>query len=75
MLEKIKPAVNSVVYDGERNSGNEEFVHMVCESNVENTINQIRLNSPTLKEMEDNGEIKIVGAIYNMSNGKVSFLN
>lgn len=36
---------------------------MVCESKVSITIQQIRLKSPILKEMEDNGEIKIVGAV------------
>ena len=75
MLQKIRPVVESLEYDGERNAKNEEFVHMVCESNVINTINQIRLNSPILKEMEDNNEIKIVGAVYDMDNGKVSFIN
>jgi len=74
MLQKIRPAVESVEYDGERNSKNEDFVHMACESNVRNTINQIRLNSLILKEMEDNGEIKIVGAIYDMDNGKADWL-
>jgi carbonic anhydrase len=36
-------------------------------------VNEIRKNSPILKEMEDKGEIKIVGAIYNMESGKVEF--
>ena len=75
MLQKIRPAVESVAYDGERNSKNDEFVHMVCENNVKNTIDQIRINSPILKEMEDKGEIKIVGAVYDMGNGKVVWLN
>ncbi len=75
MLEKITPSVEMIEYQGERNSKNEEFVHMACESNVKNTIEQIRANSPILKEMEDNGEIKIVGAIYDMDNGKVEWLN
>ncbi len=74
MLEKIKPSVESVKYEGERNSKNTEFVHMVSESNVKNTIEQIRMKSPILKEMETNGEIKIVGAIYDMNNGKVQWL-
>ena len=74
MLAKIQPAVESVDYTGERTSKNEEFVHMVCESNVRNTMDQIRINSPILKEMEDKGEIKIVGAIYDMDSGKVSML-
>lgn len=75
MLQKIRPAVEMVTYEGERNSGNPEFVHMVCETNVYNTIEKIRLESPILKEMEDNGEIKIVGAVYDMDNGRVSWLN
>lgn len=74
MLRKIRPAVELVQYDGERNSKNQEFVHMVSEKNVINTMAQIRLNSPILKEMEDKGDIKIVGALYDMDNGKVSFL-
>ncbi|MFK8104515.1 MAG: carbonic anhydrase family protein [Saprospiraceae bacterium] len=74
MLTKIKPAVDQVKYEGERNSKNQSFVHMVSESNVRNTIEKIRTDSPILKEMEDKGEIKIVGALYDMDNGKVSIL-
>lgn len=74
MLTNIQPAVEMVDYEGERSSTNKEFVHMVCKSNVYNTIDQIRENSPILKEMEDNGEIKIVGAVYDMDSGKVTFL-
>jgi carbonic anhydrase len=75
MLQKIRPAVESVIYDGERNAKNQEFVHMVCVNNIRNTIDQIRMNSPILKEMEDNGEIKIAGAVYDMDNGKVDWLD
>ena len=75
MLSKIKPAVQSIGYNGEKTSKNQEFVHMACESNVKHTIEKIRSNSPILKEMEDKGEIKIVGAIYDMDNGRVDFLN
>ena len=74
MLQKIKPAVKLVKYEGLRTSKNQEFVHMASESNVNNTVNQIRLNSPILKEMEDNGAIKIVGALYDMDNGEVNFI-
>lgn len=74
MLSKIRPAVDKVTYEGDRTSGNPEFVGKVCESNVKHTIEQIRQNSPILKDMEDSGQIKIVGAIYDMDNGKVTFL-
>jgi carbonic anhydrase len=74
MFQKTRPAVEIVAYEGERNSNNQEFVHMVCESNVKKTIDQIRINSSILKEMEENGEIKIVGAVYDMDNGKVEWM-
>jgi len=76
MLAKIKPAVEIAAdYQGEKVSTNSEFVHMVCENNVRNTINEIRRQSPILAEMEENGEIQIVGGIYDMDNGKVTFLD
>lgn len=76
MLTKIKPAVDMHAdYEGDKSSKNPEFVHMVCESNIHNTIEQIRTESPVLKEMEDNGEIMIVGAIYDLDTGKVEFLD
>jgi carbonic anhydrase len=74
MLSKIKPAVDKVVYEGERTSANAEFVHMVCESNVRHTMEQIRANSPILKELEDQGQLKIVGGVYDMETGVVTML-
>ena len=74
MLTKIRPAVDKVVYEGDRTSKNEEFVAKVCESNILNTINEIRAKSPILKEMEDNGQIKIVGGVYEMDTGIVTFM-
>ena len=47
---------------------------MVAEQNVRLTIDDIRRDSPLLKEMEDNGEIRIVGGLYDMDTGLVSFL-
>ena len=75
MLAKIRPAIESIEYDGERTSKNEEFVQMASKSNVRNTIEKIRNESEILREMEQNGEIKIVGAVYDMDDGSVDFLN
>ena len=75
MLANITPAVDHFAeYAGEKTSKNEEFVHMVAEQNVRATIGDIRRNSPILQEMEANGEIKIVGGLYEMNTGEVSFL-
>ncbi len=75
MLTKIKPAVDLVEYEGERTSKNQEFVHLVSESNVRNTIAKIRSESQILREMEESGEIKILGALYDMDSGEVNLLN
>lgn len=75
MLKKIAPAVEmSSNFEGEKNSKNPQYVSHVCENNIQNTIETIRKESPILKEMEENGEIKIVGAIYSLSTGKIEFL-
>lgn len=74
LLEKITPSVQAVEYAGDRTSKNQEFVHLVCEHNVERTLQDIRVGSPILKELEEQGKIKIVGALYDMDTGAVSFL-
>ncbi|APQ17180.1 carbonic anhydrase family protein [Maribacter hydrothermalis] len=76
LINKIEPAVDAVTEpsdESQRNSKNLEFVDKVAEKNVLLTIDNVRKNSPVLKEMEKNGEIKIVGAMYDISNGEVIF--
>ena len=76
LISKLKPAVEAVtepVDTSKRNSGNIDFVNSVAEKNVYMTMENIREKSPVLKEMEDNGEIKIVGAMYDIKDGSVTF--
>lgn len=76
LLAKIKPAVDAVVEPSDaaqRNSKNLEFVNTVAEKNVYLTIDNIRKESPVLEEMEKNGELKIMGAMYDVSSGAVTF--
>ena len=76
MLDKIKPAVEAVIEPVDkslRNSKNLEFVDNVAEKNVLMAIENIRKQSPVLKEMEDNNEIDIVGAMYDINTGEVVF--
>ena len=74
LIAKIKPAVSKVPDDGkDRSSKNLPFVNKVAEHNVHMQVEAIRAKSPILKEMEDKGEIKIVGALYDLSTGKVTW--
>ena len=75
MLSNIRPAIDSLSdFKGDKSSANEDFVHAVCEQNVVNTIAEIRDQSPILNSMEKKGDIKIVGAIYNMSTGIITVI-
>ena len=76
MLSKIKPAVEAVSEPTDislRNSKNIQFVDNVAEKNVYIAIEKIREQSPILKKMEDNNEIDIVGAMYDINTGEVAF--
>ncbi|RZS99212.1 carbonic anhydrase family protein [Aquimarina brevivitae] len=76
MLSKIKPAVKAVEEPKDeslRNSKNLDFVDNVATKNVLFAIENIRRQSPILQEMEENKEIKIVGGMYDISNGNVTF--
>ncbi len=76
LINKIEPAAAAVKEpkdESKRNSGNLEFVDNVSAKNVEITIENIRERSKVLAEMEENGEVMIVGAMYNVSSGAVEF--
>lgn len=75
LLAKIKPAVASAgkTFEGEKTAANPAFVEAVCDHNVELAIKQLRTKSPILKELEDKGELLIVGGVYDMKTGKVNF--
>lgn len=76
LIEKIEPAVYAVkepAEEGLRNSKNLDFVDAVSSKNVVLTIDRIRKESPVLKELEDDGDIKIVGAMYDIATGAVEF--
>lgn len=73
-LANINPAVKAVQGDyTPRNSQNEKFVQAVTEMNVQHTMQTLRDRSVVLREMIDKGEISLVGAMYDVSSGKVIF--
>jgi carbonic anhydrase len=59
LLETIKPAVAAT------------FVDAVARTNVQRTIDAIRRTSPV--DLEKKGRIKIVGSMYDLRNGAVTF--
>jgi carbonic anhydrase len=77
LLAEIEPAVNAVegFEDSEKNSKNSKFVEAVIEKNVRMTVADLRKRSEVLAELEKNGDIMIVGGLYNLHDGKVTILD
>jgi carbonic anhydrase len=77
LLAKIQPAVKEAEsgFKGDATASNPKFVQAVCDDNVLLAVQQIRNQSPILKQMESDGEIKIVGGIYHLESGKVELLD
>lgn len=69
LLSKIKPAISAV----ETKKGSAE-VEEVAIANIEHSIEEIKAKSIILSDLEKEGKIKIVGAVYNVDDGKVEFL-
>lgn len=76
LLSKIQPAIYEEKETSDtnlRNSGNHKFVENVSSINVKRSVKSIVERSSILEEMILNGEITIVGAMYNVETGQVEF--
>ncbi|MGE3802540.1 MAG: carbonic anhydrase family protein [Candidatus Kapaibacterium sp.] len=71
-LDAAIARVDSV--EGERSSKNAAFVQAVAEANVHQTMEDISAQSEVIREMVEKGEVKIVGGMYDLSTGKVTWL-
>ena len=69
LLSKVKPAIKEV----QERTGQLE-VEEVTKSNVNQSIQEIREKSTLLADLEKEGKIKIVGAVYHVEDGRVTFL-
>ena len=77
MLQKITPAVEAThTPEGtDRSSANAEFVDRVAAKNVELTIANLKQMSPVLNEMHEANQLGIVGAMYSVGSGRVTFID
>lgn len=73
LLNKIKPSVDAIQYDGDRSSKNMEFVEKVAEENVKRMTDYVRERSQILDELLTSGQIGLIGGMYNVETGIVEF--
>ena len=69
LLSKVKPAIANV-----QERDGEVEVEEVTKANVHQSIKEIREKSSILADLETEGKIKIVGAVYHVEDGRVTYL-
>ena len=66
LVTAIKPAVEATVHGD---------LEATVEANVKNVTQALRSSPPILKPKIDSGEVRVIGAYYNLDTGAVSFLD
>jgi len=73
LLEKIGPSIEKT--KAARNTiSKEEYVEVVSQANVLNSMDEIMAQSSILRNLFNEGKIGIVGAVYSVENGRVHFV-
>ena len=74
LLDKVKPAIDAEVETKEdRTAGNSKFVENVAALNVRKTLLQITSQSQVIHQLVKDGQIALIGAMYNVETGVVEF--
>lgn len=75
LVHRFDTCIHAVIQPGEtRSSSNHDLLDRLTVRNVEQAIYDIRHQSSTLRTMEKNGDILIVGANYDVETGEVFWL-
>ncbi|KMQ68259.1 carbonic anhydrase [Chryseobacterium sp. FH2] len=74
LINHFDPIINEVIEGEERSSKNNSLLERLNQQNVKNAIEDIRKQSSTLRKLEEEGKIKIVGANYDVETGVVTWL-
>ena len=77
LVNKIKVAEEDAKnsYSGHPDPSDYNYIDHLAKVYVHHAIDQIRKESPALSEMEANGDLLIVSAMYNIGTGKVDFFD
>lgn len=76
LLNKIKPAVKQVAEkNGHKPTCNDKEVNQIAKQNVIDQMHALVKDSPTLGKMVKDKKIMLVGAMHNLTTGKVQFFN
>lgn len=75
LLDNIKPAICSCGGHQGRTSDDSHFAREVAIWNIRHSLQRIRCSSAALKDKEQQGDLKIIGAYYSLSTGIIEFFD
>jgi carbonic anhydrase len=73
LLKKIQVVVKKVSKLGQVSVKSQDFVELVSKENVKNVLKNIPKKSKIIRDLVKDKKIIIVGAMYDISSGKVDF--
>ncbi len=75
LIYHFESCIHEIIKEGEeRSSKNDDLLDRLTLCNIKKTIEDIRHQSSTLRNLEKEGKIKIVGANYDVETGVVTWL-
>jgi carbonic anhydrase len=74
LIDAIRPAVRKARSEHPQATG-ESLLEMSVAQNVRQQIDEATVKSPLLRQMVSHGTIKIVGAVYDIETGRVTWLD
>lgn len=75
LFDLIRPAVREVAGSDEPGGDDPELVDRVVTANVRHQLAELRRRSDVVHEAEDRGDIRVVGAVYDLGTGEVTWLD
>lgn len=73
LIDNIIPAVKKAIADNPDAHG-ADVIPYAIEENIWQGIEDLFMESPTTRDLVNSGRVKVVGAIYDVSNGKINWL-
>jgi carbonic anhydrase len=73
LLHHLEQAIQEI--EGDRDVKNKEYFDKVIKNNVHQTVEDIRNRSSIISSLEKEGKVKVVGAYYSLTDGKVTILD
>jgi carbonic anhydrase len=75
LLARIKPAISTTTFAGEKSSKNAAYVDAVARTNVLVGLDTLRRRSQLLADLEKKKSLLMVGGMYDLTTGAVEFVS